>query len=253
MIAGASSGIGEAFARRLGADGMDLILVARRGELLQALGNEIEKKHKVRVETLVADLAAKDDLARLEEKAAQTPRLEILVNCAANCRMGAFSELDPDLIEYQVRLNVMAPLRLTRAALPRMIERNSGAVINVSSIGGLVAAPHGATYCGSKAFLIRFTEAVASEVYGTRVQVQALCPGLTRTDFPDIAGMNTADLPDSAWMRPEAVVDASMRALKRDTVLCIPGFANRVLPKVMNSLPRGVAQWLGRRASGSAS
>ncbi len=248
VIAGASSGIGEAFARRMADDGMDLILVARREDRLDTLRTELERRYSVRVDPHVADLASPEDLMRLEQKLLETPQLELLVNNAAHCKMGPFTELGTDVIDYGVRLNIVAPTRLTRAALPKMLERNSGAIINVSSVAAFMSTVNGAMYCASKAYLNHFTESLAGEIHGSRVRVQVLCPGLTRTEFPRNSGMNTADLPDTAWMSPEEVVDESLRALARDSVVCVPRFGNRLLPKLMNALPRGMAQWMGRRA-----
>jgi short-subunit dehydrogenase len=227
FVTGASSGIGEAFARRLALEGWDLVLVARRGEVLERLAAELRDRHPTRVEVLVADLAADADVARVEQALRDDVRLELLVNNAGFGTQGRFHDLPAEPEVRMARLHVEAVLRLTHAALPGMVARGRGAVVNVSSGLGFVPAPYYATYGATKAFVNSFSEALAEELRGSGVSVQVLCPGFTRTEFQRRAGMDASRIPDFLWQSPEDVVAESLAALQRGTVVCVPGRLNR--------------------------
>ena len=246
LVTGASAGIGLAFAERLARDGYDLILVARRRERLEELAKRLRESHKAEVEVLVADLTDAGDLLGAEQRASTAPGLDLLVNNAGFGTAGPFRTLDPDAEEREVLLNCIALVRLTRAALPRMVERGRGGVINVSSMAGFMPSPYNATYGATKAFVNSFTEALAQELRGTGVVVQALCPGFTRTEFQEVAEVDTSQIPDFAWMEPGPVVDAALAALEARDVICVPGLGNRVLSWTARSLPRtAVARIMG--------
>jgi len=250
LVTGASAGIGLAFAERLASDGFDLIVVARSRDRLDALAERLAQQHGVRVEVLPADLT--DSLERgLVEDVIADNVLDLLVNNAGFGTMGRFAESDVDEEEKEVMLNVVALSRLTRAALPGMIERGRGGIINVSSLAAFQATPYNATYAATKAFVNSFTEAVFEELRDSPVVLQALCPGFTRTEFQDRAGIDVSRIPDMAWMEPAAVVDASLAALGRRELICIPGFSNRALAAFTSTLPRSwarrVAGVIGRR------
>jgi short-subunit dehydrogenase len=248
LITGASAGIGLAFAERLAADGYDLALVARRRERLDALAKRLRESHGTDVSVVGADLTEPSDLRGVEERLAAPPALDLLVNNAGFGTTGAFRALDPDGEEREVQLNCVALLRLTRAALPPMVARGSGAVINVSSMASFQPLPYSATYAATKAFVTSFTESLAEELRGTGVVVQALCPGFTRTEFQEVAEVDTSAIPGFAWMEPEPVVDASLAALEAREVVCVPGIANRVVALTAKSLPRRwVARLMGAR------
>ncbi|HVP31354.1 MAG TPA: SDR family oxidoreductase [Myxococcota bacterium] len=248
LVTGASVGIGEAFAERLARDQYDLVLVARSRDRLEAIAKRLGESRGVSVEVLVADLARPHDLALVEQRLREEPTFDLLVNNAGLGTYGSFAELDVEREEDEVRLNVIAPLRLTRAVLPGMLERRQGAVINVSSLAGLAPTPYNATYGATKAFVNSFTEALHEELRDTGVRLQLLQPGFTRTEFQERAGMNTAGVPDFAWMEPIAVVDASLEALRRGDLVCVPGGANRAVAAFTSLLPRSLA----RRISGAA-
>ncbi len=250
LVTGASAGIGLAFAERLARDGYDLVLVARRRERLDALAKRLGESHGTLVEVLVADLTDDGDLFTVEQSVTTEPGLDLLVNNAGFGTVGAFHTLDPDAEQREIQLNVLALVRLTRAALPQMVERGSGGVINVSSMAGFQPAPYNATYGGTKAFVNSFTESLAEELRGTGVVVQALCPGFTRTEFQEVADVDTSAIPDFAWMEAETVVDASLAALEAGDVVCVPGLGNRMLSLASRSLPRSlVARLTGRALS----
>ncbi len=250
LVTGASSGIGRAFAERLAADDWDLVVVARRAEALHALADRLRGRHGVEVAVLPADLADSAALARVEDVVRTDRRLELLVNNAGFGTEGAFHELDVARETELVRVNVEAVLRLTHAALGPMVRRGRGAVINVSSGLAFLPAPFFASYGASKAFVTSFTEAIAEELAGTGVRVQALCPGLTRTEFQQVSGTDTARLPGFLWQEADEVAAASLEGLRRGTLVVVPGLKNR-LPL---GLVRGaVARTLGRRVLGALS
>jgi hypothetical protein len=251
LVTGASAGIGEAFAERLARDGWNLCIVARRRDRLEELARALRKRHEVRVDVVVADLTDTADLHRLERRVARDASLELLINNAGMADFGRFIDRERDREEAEIRLNVLAVVRLTHAALPEMVRRKRGAVINVSSAAALLPGPWFAVYSACKAFLNTFTEAVHFELDGTGIRMQVLCPGLTRTEIFDSAGADVSSLPDFMWMSASAVVDESLAALARGTVVCVPGFTNQALTSLSGLLPHEasgrIAQFLTER------
>jgi uncharacterized protein len=229
LITGASSGLGEAFAQRLAADGHDLIVVARREARLQALADRLRDAHGAVTEVLVADLTAPEDLRRVEARVAAGPALDLLVNNAGFGGYRPFLQLDPDRAEDLIGLQVLAVTRLARAALPAMVARGRGAVINVSSQLAFSAGlpppplpPRRAVYAATKAHVNALTQLLHGELVGTGVRVQALCPGVMRTEFYARLGTDMARVPVRP-MEPSEVAGASLAALQRGEVLCVPG------------------------------
>ena len=243
LVTGASAGIGEAFARALAAQQHDLVLVARRGDRLEALAKELGERHQVAASVHVADLAEDAELGELAESIAQDPP-DLLVNNAGFGTLGAFAELDAERELEEIRLNVLALVRLTRAALPGMLARGRGAVVNVSSLAGESAGPFNATYAATKAYVTSFSESLHEELRGSGVVVQALLPGFTRTEFQEVAGVDPGAVPAFAWMSPEQVALASLAALRRGDAICIPGLGNRLLGGATALAPRGMARRL---------
>ncbi len=241
LVTGASSGIGTAFAERLARERYDLVIVARSRQRLDGLAERLRTEHDGGVEVLPADLTHAAEL-RVVEKVVEDADLDLLVNNAGFGTAGTFAQLAVAKEEEEIRLNVIALMRLTRAALPGMIKRRRGAVINVSSMAGFQAAPYNATYAATKAFVNTFTEALHEELRGTGIYVQALCPGFTRTEFQARAGVDVSDLPSFAWMTPQAVVDASLSAWRRGDLICIPGIGNRALMTLSSALPRSLTR-----------
>jgi hypothetical protein len=245
-VTGASAGLGEAFARRLARGGFDVTLVARRQGRLQALAEELRQQANVEADVLAADLTAAADLARVESLLAARPAVDLLVNNAGVLTVGRFAALDVEEEEALIRLNVVALVRLTRAALAPMLERRRGAIINVASVAGLVPARFTAGYCASKAFSISFTHALNEELRGSGVRVQLLCPGFTRTDLGLRPRLDTGSLPSWMWMTPEAVAKASIDHLDARAHVCVPGALNKILYLLLPRLPRSLV----RRAVG---
>jgi short-subunit dehydrogenase len=247
LVTGASSGIGRAIAVRLGADGSDLIVVARRRDRLEALAEEVQAAHGVKVEVVVADITDPEQLAALEDRLRTgSPTVDLLVNNAGLGGHGSFAQLPVEWQDGQVRLNVLAPVRLTHAALGPMLARGGGGVLNVSSIAGLQPMPYVATYAATKAYLSTFSHALHEEVRGHGVAVTALLPGFTRTEFHDAAGMNRSVVPGPAWMKADTVARAGLRAVAQGRAQCVPGLGYRVLTGVSGLTP----WWLSRRVLG---
>src|SRR5262249_47073619 len=238
LVTGASSGIGEAFARRLARDGHDLVLVARRLDALEALAEELRAEHGAAVECLRAHPTLPPDLRSVEARARAAPVFALVVNNAGKGSAGAFAERDLEREEELVRLNAVALMRLSHAALGAMLPRGRGALINVSSLAGMGPYPFTATYGATKAFVNSLTESLAEELRGTGVRVQALCPGFTRTRFQESAGVDPKTVPDFAWMSADAVVEASLAGLARGEVVCVPGAGYKLLHAVAGALPR---------------
>jgi len=245
VVTGASAGIGRAFAERLVRDAWDLVLVARRRERLDALAAQLREAHGRRVEVLVADLSDETGLRLVEERIAKEPTLELLVNNAGFGTSGPFVDRDRQGESQEVRLNVLALLRLTHAALEAFRGRGHGSVINVSSLAGFQPAPYNATYAATKAFVNSFTQAIAEELRGTGLRLQLLCPGFTRTEFQEVAGVRSDEVPGFAWMEPDAVVEASLEGLRRGELIVIPGAGNKVMGALLRALPSAVARRAG--------
>lgn len=235
LITGASAGIGAAFAERLARDGYDLILVARRRERLEAMAARLQAQHGITVDILAADLGDPLDLRYVEAHIAAEPRLSILVNNAGFGNYMPFVDLDPDAAEEQIDVQIVAVTRLTRAALPGMLQRGRGVIINVSSRLAFSASAFGpfipkrATYAATKAYVNTFSQILASELEGTGVHVQALCPGVVRTEFHARQGLDPDRFPPAAVMTPEDVVTASLTGLQLGEVICIPSLEDASL------------------------
>jgi short-subunit dehydrogenase len=224
VITGASSGIGEAYAARLAADGWDLMLVARRLDRLEEIASRLGAEHGISALVREADLG---DVRRLDELCTELADLPLglLVNNAALAHYMPFANLPAESAQELVGLNVLAPVLLTRAVLPGMIERGAGAVVNVASLLAFSGAwdspslPSRAVYAASKAFLLTFTEILATELRDTGVSAQVVCPGVVRSEFHSRQGMDLSAVPR---MEPDAVAEASLHDLERGVVVSIP-------------------------------
>lgn len=244
LVTGASSGIGEAFVRRLAAQGHDVVLVARREDRLRALATELSG-HGVDVEVLAADLTSEEGVMSVEQRlTVPTKAVDLLVNNAGFGTSGSFTDLALERELEMIELNVVALVRLTRAALGSMRDRGTGSIVNVSSMASFQALPRNATYAATKAFVTSFTEALAEEVRGSGIRLQALCPGFTHTEFHTTAAWNSGWLPGSVWQSAEQVVEASLAALASGRVVVVPGLLNKVAARASWLLPRSVVSRL---------
>jgi uncharacterized protein len=253
LVTGASSGIGASFARRLAADGFELVLVARRGDRLERAAEELGREHGVAADPVVADLTDPDDRRLVERILAREPAFDLLVNNAGFGRYGRFDEVDAETIEAMVAINVLAATSLARAALPGMVARGSGAIVNVASMLAFTSSippsplPLRATYAASKAFVIALSELLAGELAGTGVRVQALCPGIVRTEFDSIAHSDPPPPPPFEPMEPDEVVAASLAGLELGEVLCLPGLQD---PELLGSVSEARRAVFGAAAPG---
>ena len=238
VITGASAGIGAAFARQLAAAGFDLTLVARREERLAALAAELSATHGIHAEPWAADLARAADVAALGEYLARAGDLVLLINNAGFGTRGHFVEVELERSLDMIHVHVVATVALCRAALPGMIARGQGAIINVSSIAAFFPSAGGANYGATKAYLNAFSETLAAEVRGTGVRVQALCPGFTVTEFHEVGDyqeFDRAEIPGVVWMPADEVAAASLAALGDDRVIVVPGAKYRTIVAMANS------------------
>lgn len=241
VITGASSGIGAEFARQLAAQGLHLALVGRSEARLASVAEEIRAAHPVAVETLAADLGSPQGVEYVAAFIQALPQLDILINNAGYGTTGYFAESDIDRQVGMLDLHVTAPLRLCHAALPGMIARGSGAIVNVASVSAFASMPHTPVYSATKAALVKFSTGLQSELRGTGVRVQALCPGFTRTRFhsgPEFEGFRTEKLPGFFWTQADAVVRDSLRALRNGgPVVVVPGWLYRLGLPFLDTLP----------------
>jgi short-subunit dehydrogenase len=238
LVTGASSGIGEAMVRRLAAAGVDTVVVARRAGRLKRLARELAG-----VEVLAADLTAEDGLASAAERVADPGRpIDLLVNNAGFGTSTSVVDLPLDRLDAEIRLNVHALTVLTRAALPGMVERRRGWILNVSSVAGFQPVPGLAVYAATKAYVTSFTESLHEELRGTGVHATVLCPGLTRTEFIEVSsGPDVATrYPGAAWLTADEVAVEGLRDTARGRAVSVPGLHYRALVTGSGFVPRGV-------------
>jgi uncharacterized protein len=248
VVTGATAGIGREFAEQLGARGYDLLLVARDGPRLVETAAALSASHGVRAESFPADLSRDGDVGRLVERIAASPGLALLVNNAGFGSRGRLADAETARQEAMVRLHVLAPMRLTRAALPVLLGNGRGGVINVSSVAGFLYSAGNVNYCATKAYLTTFSEGVAAELHGSGVHAQALCPGFTRTEFHARIPGPVEQHPSFAWLSARDVVAYSLRCLDRGgPVVCIPGLRWRLAVRAIRLLPRPLIGWVTRR------
>ncbi len=239
VITGASSGLGELFARKLAARGTHLLLAARRADRLQSLQAELQKTHGIQVEICPCDLAQPAGLETLAARIESAPPPDLLINNAGFGTLGRFHETDYQRQLDMVHVHVLATMRLTRAVLPAMVRRGSGAIINVSSVAAFFRSGGNANYCATKGWMNHFTEALRIELDGipSPVVVQALCPGFTYTEFHDTLGVKRDRIPAWLWMPADFVVEESLKALLTGKVFVIPSWKYRLGAAIGELLP----------------
>jgi uncharacterized protein len=222
LITGASSGIGSVYAHRLARRGYDLILVARDRERLTKLAAEINASTGRKAEPLPADLTVKADLKRVEERLHSDSNITALVNNAGFGGVAKLIDSDVDDMDNMIQLNVTALTRLTSAVLPGFIARSGGLIINISSVVALNPELLNGVYSGTKAFVLNLTQSLHNEVKDKGIQVQAVLPGATSTEFWDRANFPVHNLPAEIVMTAEEMVDASLTALDQGELVTIP-------------------------------
>jgi short-subunit dehydrogenase len=241
VITGASAGIGRVFAQRLAARGHDLLLVARDGVRLQQVADELSLQYGINAESMPADLARDEGMRSVANRISQLERIDYLVNNAGFGSKGRLVNRPVAEQATMLELHVVAPMLLTRAALPGMVAQKNGTIINVSSVAGFTHAVGNVNYCATKAYLRVFSEGLALELIGTGVHVQALCPGFTRTEFHDRAAIDMKSTPGFLWLDAARVVDDSLaQAARGGSTVCVPGYWYKAIVLLVRYLP----QWL---------
>jgi uncharacterized protein len=244
LITGASSGIGEVIAHKLGEAGVTAVLVARRTDRLETIAAQYKG-----FEVLTADLATREGQQAVADRiVAPDAPIDLVVNNAGFGTNGMFHELDPDRLAEEIELNIAALTRLSSAALSVMVPRGRGWLLNVSSIASFQAAPRLAVYAATKAYVTSLTESIHEEVAGTGVKVTALCPGLTKTEFQSVSNTEQyADrFPGFVWTTVDEVAEAGLAAVARGKTLAVPGLLYKGVVALGSVTPRG----LSRRISG---
>ncbi|WP_163506823.1 SDR family NAD(P)-dependent oxidoreductase [Fodinicola acaciae] len=251
LVTGASSGIGAAMARLLAGAGVDLVLVARSTGKLDQLAAELTSRHGVEVEVLPADLSDARELARVEARLGDPSRpLDLLVNNAAASTFGPFADIGADESTRLLQLNTVAPMRLTRAALPLMVKRQRGWILLVSSLGALQPAPLFAVYTATKAFLTNFGESLHEELRDKSVVVTVAMPGFTRTEMGSATGVGETGASALLWDTPENVARAALTACAYGRATVVPGALNSALSTATRLTPRTLVRRLAGIATG---
>ena len=245
LVTGATSGLGLAFARRLAAEGNDLVLVARDVPRLERVAEELRTAYGRRVEVLPADLADREQLQRVANRVGDRSRpVDLLVNNAGFGLGHAFTYGALADEERLVDVLVRAVLVLSHAAAGPMRDRGYGAIINVSSVSGFVVM---GSYSAAKAWVTTFTEGLANELGRHGVQVTALCPGFVHTEFHQRAQQRMSQIPSFGWLDPDDVVDACLADVRRGRVISVPSARYKVVVAVSRLAPRGLV----RRVTGA--
>ncbi|OZD04309.1 short-chain dehydrogenase [Rhodococcus sp. 06-235-1A] len=242
VVTGASSGIGEALATELAARGHALIIVARRGELLEALAAKLAAEHGVAVEVRQSDLSNREQRQALVTELSER-EISILCNNAGIATFGPVAGLDPAYERDQVELNAVAVHDLTLAVMPGMIGRGAGGILITGSAAGNMAIPNNATYAATKAFVNTFSESLRGELAGTDVNVTLLAPGPVRTETPDPAEASIVDkmVPDFLWIDSAYTAKLSLDGLAKNKMRVVPGLLSKGMSVAGQYSPRSIS------------
>lgn len=251
LITGASAGIGMALARVFAANGFDLVLTARRVERLDALAAELRETHGIATHPMPADLALPETPAKLLAAIEQAGiTVDALVNNAGYGVAGLYRETPWEVQRDFLQVLVTAPCELTHRLVPAMTRRGYGRIMNVASVAGFMPGAAGHTlYGAAKALMIKFSQSLHSEQLGTGVNVSALCPGFTYSEFHDVNGTRAAmsRLPKFMWLSADRVAEHGYRALMKNEPICIPGVQYKVITTIARLLPMSLAYRLGQQ------
>ena len=254
VVTGASSGIGRHIARRLAQDGMDLTLVARRQDRLEALRAELVSGAGVEVYVVAVDLSERSSSEQIVTDLNRYGRtVDILVNCAGFGSWGPFVDQDVDRELSMIDVNISALVHLTGLILPQMVARNKGQILNIASMASFQPGPGMATYYASKAFVLSFSEALSHELRGTKVSVTSHCPGATMTEFGGVAGNSQSRLFALRVVSAEDAADHAYDMMKKGRTVAIHGLLNKLTVFIQRFVPRGwvraIAGWINGPSS----
>jgi uncharacterized protein len=245
LITGGTSGIGAAFARALAVRGDDLVLVARNADRLSDIATELKERYAVNVETVVADLTIRADVAGIAERLTSLEQpIDMLINNAGFGVRAKLTDADTTPHEQAIDVMIMAVLMLGAAAGRTMRQRGSGTIINVSSTAGFVAM---GSYSAIKAWVTTYTEGLANELHGTGVRVTALCPGYVRTEFHERAGINMGSLPQLMWLDADRLVADCLNDAAAGKVISIPSKRYKTMITICEHLPHRAMRVISRR------
>jgi hypothetical protein len=241
LVTGATAGIGESFSRLLAANSYNIVLVARDLPRLQERAAALEAKFRISTHVIQADLATDDGCLKVEKYVAEN-QIDVLINNAGFGTSKAFTmstlEVEQQLLDVLVR----TPMRLMHVALPLMKARNTGIIINVSSVAGYIA---GGTYSASKSYLTVLSESLNTELSATNVKISALCPGFTRTEFHQRGKMSMKGLPNFMWLNSDRLVEQSWRDALKGKAVSVPGWQYKLLVLIVETMPRSIVRKVG--------
>ena len=241
MVTGATAGIGESFTRVLAREGFNIVLVARDLERMKERATTLESQFNVQAAIVQADLATDDGCAKVEKYLTENP-VEVLINNAGFGINKAFSMSDLNSEQQLLDVLVRTPMRLMHTVIPQMKARNSGSIVNVSSVAGWIA---GGTYSAAKSYLTVLSESLHTELRGTGIKISALCPGFTRTEFHERGRMRMNGLPNFMWLSADRVVSQAWKENQNGKVLSVPGWQYLILSTVSRFGPRPLVRKLG--------
>jgi short-subunit dehydrogenase len=245
LVTGASSGIGEEFARQLAAKRYDVVLVARRKDRLDAIAAEISEAHGRTAEVMEADLSTKKGVSTAADRLKKGD-IAVLVNSAGFGTQGEFAQLPLGRETQELNVNIVALTQLTHAAAGPMIENGRGTIINLGSVGSFEPVPYMSTYAATKAYVLSFSEGLHEELKPHGVTVTCVCPGVVHTEFQQQAGMDRGKMPSMGLVTPQKVVTDALRGAAKKKAIVIPGAMNQAAAQMVRFAPRGLV----RRVSG---
>ncbi|WPN48589.1 MULTISPECIES: SDR family NAD(P)-dependent oxidoreductase [unclassified Pseudomonas] len=222
LVTGASSGIGAVYAQRLAARGFDLLLVARDFDRLEATASKLRAEYGIQVEVFKADLIEKEEVLKLEQRLRSDSSISLLLNNAGIAADGLLGNADTDQLERMIQLNVTTVTRLASAAAASFAKAGRGTIINIASVVALFPERFNATYSASKAYVLSLTQSLNAELDGTGVKIQAVLPGVTRTEIWERSGIDASQIPADMVMEAGEMVDAALAGLDQGELVTIP-------------------------------
>ena len=252
VITGATSGIGAAFAREFAGKGLNLLITGRRRKEIGEFAEKLRSEYSVQVDVIIAEMSDSAQMDALVEAVSKLPEVSALVNNAGYGMVCYFSE-NPAQHLSMLSVHVTAAMRLIEAVVPRMIAAQSGVIINVSSVAAFFPIPKGSTYAATKRYMVVFSESLHMDLGRYNIRIQALCPGLTKTDFHMRAPSEAEHITRRkiiGWMDPATVARRSLRNLSKSRVVYVPGLINKLLVYLLSHMPRRLYYGLASRVLG---